>query len=359
MFLVQWRSMSFEPKRESPISLASGATSKRLEIEYLIRQADGAIAESLGQDVVAGLTQPAKTLPPKYFYDDRGSDLFEQICELPEYYLTRAETAILQTYGQDIADKTGPCQFIELGSGSSTKTRLLLSAYQSLGQPVDYCPIDISAGILEASAQKLLQDYPMLNVHGFVGTYELALHHLATQSHAKRLICFLGSTIGNLSPAEATSFFAQVKAALQPGDYFLLGMDLQKSIPQLEAAYNDRQGITAAFNLNMLRHLNHRFAGNFDLSQFEHWAFYNDVDHQIEMHLRSRCCQTVTLQQLNLTIDLAAGETIRTEVSRKFDRMVMEQQLATYGFIPVYHWTDPNHWFGLLLCQLTDSPNSQ
>jgi dimethylhistidine N-methyltransferase len=309
-----------------------------------------------GLDVIQGLSQIPKTLPAKYFYDDRGSQLFEQICDLPEYYLTRTETSILQSYAAAIAQLTGTCEFVELGSGSSTKTRILLDAYQQLGYPLHYYPIDVSAGILEQSAQALLIDYPTLKVHALVGTYELALQQLAqlqrsNRNLSKRMIGFLGSTLGNLDLEECDRFFAQIQTALQPGDYFLLGVDLHKSTAQLEAAYNDRQGVTAEFNLNMLRHLNQRFGGNFDLNQFEHLAFYNQQLHQIEMHLRSLCSQTVDFPSLKLKIQLQAEETIRTEISRKFDLAILQQQLQTNQLQTKQVWTDTNQWFGLLLCE--------
>lgn len=326
----------------------------RLQIEVLNNPTQVVEPETVGQDVIQGLTQQPKTLPPQYFYDDRGSQLFEQICELPEYYLTRTETAILQNYAAAIATITGVCELVELGSGSSTKTRLLFHAYQALGYPLHYIPIDISAGILKDSAHQLLIEYPTLAIHGLVGTYEQALQHLSRPHLPKRLIFFLGSSLGNLNPAECDQFFHQVRSALQPGEYFLLGVDLHKSTELLEAAYNDRQGVTAEFNLNMLRHLNQRFQGNFDLTQFEHWSFYNESLHQIEMHLRSLRSQTVELSALNLKIAFAAGETIRTEISRKFDLAETQQQLQAIGLTPLQVWTDQPAQFGLLLCQVSD-----
>lgn len=336
-------------KTASNISLQS--TTKRLQIEYLINFT-AQTNTSDGNDVIRGLTQNPKSLPARYFYDDRGSQLFEQICELPEYYLTRTETAILHEYASEIAQITGACELVELGSGSSTKTRILLDAYDQLGYPLHYLPIDVSAGILEISAKQLLADYPSLQVHALVSTYELALKKLMPSELASRMICFIGSTLGNLSPQECDVFFSQVTSALHPGEYFLLGVDLQKPKDLLEAAYNDRQGVTAAFNLNMLQHLNERFDGDFDLQQFEHWAFYNDRQHQIEMHLRSLRSQTVYLQALGITVEFASEETILTEISRKFNLYTMQQTLAQQGLKTVQVWTDTKQWFGLLLCQL-------
>ena len=326
---------------------------QRLQIDHLISPSNPlAIELTAGKDVVEGLGQAPKSLPPHYFYDDRGSQLFEQICELPEYYLTRTETAILQQYAPAIAQITGPCELVELGSGSAIKTRILLDAYAALDQPLHYMPIDVSAGILESSAQNLLIDYPTLQVHGLVSTYELALAKLEPAQLPTRMICFLGSSLGNLTPTECDVFFSQVKASLKPGEYFLLGFDLQKSPDILEAAYNDAQGITAAFNLNMLAHLNWRFQGDFDISQFEHVAFYNQSLHQIEIYLKSLRSQTVHLQSLNLTLEFAAGETVHTEISRKFNLASMQQDLKAKGLNPIQAWSDSKQWFGLVLCQV-------
>jgi len=324
-------------------------TTQRLFLENLMTQQDE--NETSGADVVYGLSKSPKTLPPKYFYDDRGSQLFEQICDLPEYYLTRTEADILQQNATDIVAHTGACELVELGSGSSTKTRLILSAYQQAGHPLCYRPIDVSAGILASSAQQLLHEYPTLKIHALVSTYELGLQQLHLSYLPQRMISFLGSSLGNLSSAECDRFFEHIAASLRPGDFFLLGVDLHKAATQLEPAYNDSQGITAAFNLNILQHLNQRFRGNFDLTQFEHWAFYNQEQHQIEMHLRSLKPQTVTLADLNLTIDLAAGETIRSEISRKFDLSDLQAQLQQQGLKLLKVWTDTHQWFAVMLFQ--------
>lgn len=328
---------------------------ERLSIEQLLGTT-ALVQAPEGSDVVSGLTQFPKSLPPKYFYDDRGSELFEQICDLPEYYLTRTETAILRRCAGEIARKTGACELVELGSGSSTKTRILLDAYSQLGEPLRYLPVDVSGGILESSARALLADYPSLQVHGLVSTYELALERLPPSLLPARTICFLGSTLGNLYPGECDVFFSQIANALQAGEYFLLGVDLHKSKEILEPAYNDSQGVTAAFNLNMLHHLNWRFEGNFDIAQFEHWAFYSEERRQIEMHLRSLRSQTVCLRALDLTVEFSPGETIHTEISRKFDLDVMRSDLQARGLAPLQVWTDPQQWFALLLCQRQAAP---
>ncbi len=260
----------------------------------------------------------------------------------------------MQSCASEIAAITGACEIVELGSGSSTKTRILLDAYQQKGLPLHYLPIDVSAGMLESSALSLLADYPSLQVDALAGTYELALSQIEPSQLPSRMICFIGSTLGNLNPQECDVFLSQVKAALQAGEYFLLGIDLQKPKHILEAAYNDNQGVTAAFNLNMLEHLNWRFQGNFDTTQFEHWAFYNETEHQIEMHLKSKRSQAVELHTLKLNVHFEPGETIRTEISRKFSLNSIQQELKAKNLVPQKVWTDENQLFGLLLCQLQD-----
>ncbi|HIK03857.1 MAG TPA: L-histidine N(alpha)-methyltransferase [Trichormus sp. M33_DOE_039] len=304
-----------------------------------------------GADVIQGLTQTPKSLPPKYFYDDRGSELFEQICELPEYYPTRTEAWILRQYANEIAQITGECELIELGSGSSTKTIFLLDAYQKIYTLFRYIPIDVSAGILKASVLKLQKKYSNLSIDALVGTYEQALAQLASTASPCRMIFFLGSSIGNFNQRDADVFLHQIADALNPGDYFLLGLDLQKPKDILEAAYNDNQGVTAAFNLNILSHLNWRFQGNFDLNSFNHQAIYNQADAQIEMYLHSHKSHWVSLEALDLKVFLESGEKILTEISRKFDLAIMQKELEIQGLKTVKIWTDPQEWFGLILCQ--------
>ncbi len=320
----------------------------RLLVEYL--KSDSSENDN-DRDVIAGLTQKRKSLPPRYFYDSKGSQLFEKICELPEYYPTRTEASILQQYAAEIVETTGACELVELGSGSSTKTRFLLTAYRDADYPIYYVPIDVSGSILEASAANLLSEYPTLDIHGLVGTYKNALIKLPSSPLAKKMVFFLGSSLGNFTQQRCDLFFEQVTAVLNRGDYFLLGIDLHKAIDILEAAYNDSQGVTAAFNLNMLEHLNRRFQGNFQLDKFKHWAFYDRVQNQIEMHLVSQISQSVRLDALDLQIELAAGETIQTEISRKFDLPQMQTYLAKIGLNYLQTWTDVNSWFGLILCQ--------
>ena len=305
-----------------------------------------------GKDVIKGLTEKLKSLPPKYFYDDPGSQLFEKICELPEYYPTRTEAWILQEYADEIAAITNCCDLIELGSGSSTKTQALLTAYQKIANSCRYLPIDVSGGILKTSVLQLQEKYPDIAIHGLLGTYEQALVHLESNYLQSRMLFFLGSSLGNFNQEECDIFLNQVSRTLQPGDYFLLGIDLQKPQDILEAAYNDSQEVTAAFNLNMLSHLNWRFQGNFDISLFKHQAVYNQVDHQIEMYLHCQKSHWVSLELLDLKVNFEAGESILTEISRKFNLATMEKNLSDKGLKTVKTWTDEKEWFGLILCQV-------
>lgn len=324
-----------------------------LQIDYLSNS--NLLTNSLdGRDLILGLTQSPKSLPAQYFYNQRGSELFEQICDLPEYYLTRTESQILQQYAPEISQITGTCELVELGSGSSTKTRLLLDAYQALGHKLKYVPIDVSGEILTESAKQLQQDYPQIQIQGIVGTYAQALVRLEPTTSASRLIFFLGSSLGNFTRQQSRRFFSQINAALNVGEYFLLGVDLQKPKHLLEAAYNDDRGITAEFNLNMLAHLNERFAGNFNLQLFEHWAFYNQQLNQIEMHLRCLQSHTVSLKALDFQVELSAGETIMTEISRKFDLALAQKELQSRGLKTLAVWTDPKQWFGLILSQKSE-----
>ena len=322
-----------------------------LEINYL-SNSNLDINYDDGQDVVQGLTKKQKTLPARYFYDAKGSQLFEEICELPEYYPTRTEASILEQYAKEIAQTTGHCELIELGSGSSTKTRLLLDAYHNNQYPTYYMPIDVSGSILEASAKQLLQEYTNLKIRGQVGTYQQALNNLPSSILSNKMIFFLGSSLGNFTAQECDRFFTQIVEVLNPGDYFLLGIDLQKPLNILEPAYNDAQGVTAAFNLNMLSHLNWRFGSNFDLDLFKHRAVYNSSKNQIEMYLYCQKNHAVYFENLDLSVEFTAGTSIQTEISRKFNLEQMQQYLTTMGLKYLKSWSDSQKWFGIILCQV-------
>jgi L-histidine N-alpha-methyltransferase len=301
------------------------------------------IHSRLREDVTVGLQQRQKTLPPRYFYDERGSQLFEEICQQPEYYLTRTEAAILTAHAGDILDVVGECSIVELGSGSAIKTRLLLNEGARRDYRLHYIPIDISESMLRASAHLLQADYPQIRIDGLATDY---LHGLSALPEAScRLVLFLGSNLGNFTLAEQEQFFGHLAASLQDGDYLLLGLDLRKPVDILEAAYNDRAGVTALFNLNMLKRLNRELHANFHLANFAHLAFYNRDYHQIEMHLQSTAAQEVNIPDLGLRVPFRRGETIHTEISRKFDLREIRLQLAVYGFQLCAQWTDGREWF--------------
>ena len=312
----------------------------------------GALRSRFREDVAFGLQQPQKTLHPKYFYDARGSKLFEDICRQPEYYLTRTEAEILRRHAPDIVAHTAGAALVELGSGNSVKTRLLFDEYQRRDQLRQYVPIDISAAMLEETARGLLHDYPTLRIDALATDYTTALSALPAAD--RRIVLFLGSNLGNFSPTEQAELFAQLAACLRPGDQLLLGLDLRKPVAILEAAYNDAAGVTADFNRNILRHVNRELHADFDPARFAHLAFYNADAHQIEMHLESESAQTVTVAALDLAVSFRAGETIHTEISRKFDARDVEAQLTRYGFRSQAAWTDPNDYFVLSLFRYAD-----
>jgi dimethylhistidine N-methyltransferase len=265
--------------------------------------------------------------------------------------LTRTERQILERSAEEIVHLVGPCDLVELGSGSASKTRILFDAYQQQNCPLRYVPVDVSGGMLEDSARTLLKDYRHLTIHGLVSTYDLALANLPEPKLPRRMIAFIGSTLGNLPPHKAQRFFQNVSQALDTGDYFLLGVDRHKDTATLEAAYNDAEGVTAEFNLNMLHHLNWRFEANFDLTQFRHVAVYNEGDRRIEMYIESLGDQTVTLKALDLTVPFVQGERLMSEISRKFEPDDLAQELSEHGLKVVKLFTDPQQMFALLLCQ--------
>jgi L-histidine N-alpha-methyltransferase len=310
----------------------------------------GFLASSLRADALAGLTATPKSLPPKWFYDAQGSALFEKITELPEYYPTRAERAILAAQASSIASMTRARTLVELGSGSSEKTRLLLSALRAAGTLRCYVPVDVSEPALVMAADSLTAGYPGLDVRAVVSDFE---EHLglpaADDAPAPRLVAFLGSTIGNLVPAQRAAFLTRVRAALLPGDAFLLGTDLVKDPEVLVAAYDDASGVTAQFNKNVLAVLNAELGADFDLDTFEHVAVWDPDAEWIEMRLRSAVSQTVHVPGIGLTVSFAEGEEMRTEVSAKFRRDGVRAELAASGLTMRSWWTDPAGQFGLSL----------
>jgi L-histidine Nalpha-methyltransferase len=308
--------------------------------------------DALCADVLAGLTATPKSLPPKYFYDERGSELFDKITRLPEYYLTRAETAILRQHAGQIAALSACESLVELGSGTSTKTRLLLTALLDHGTLRTFIPLDVDPVVLSEAADKLTADYPGLQVAPVVGDFE---HDLtALPRGGRRMIAFLGSTIGNLDPPARASLFRQVAAALGPADTFLLGTDLVKDPARLVRAYDDQAGVTAEFNRNVLVVLNRELNADFVVDRFEHVALW-DAEHEwIEMRLRSACAQQVTVRDLGLAVSFAAGEELHTEISAKFRSAGLQAELAAAGLASRRFWTDRHGDFGLTLAGLAD-----
>jgi dimethylhistidine N-methyltransferase len=303
-----------------------------------------------GRDVAAGLTASPKHLPCCYFYDRLGSVLFEAICEVPEYYLTRAETAILRRHADEIAARFSTAMdLIELGSGSAVKTRLLIEAFLRRHPVQRYLPLDICRTSLEESSLDLLRTYPNLEVLAIAAEYQEGLEHLRTTAARPRLILWLGSNIGNLERAAAARFLAQVRAILAPGDRLLIGVDLRKDRSVLEAAYDDACGVTAAFNRNLLARINRELGGHFDLSTFRHRAVYNEPVGRIEMYLVSEAAQQVPIDELGLTVSLAAGEAIHTENSYKYSPEEIAALAAAAGLCCEREWFDSERRFNLTL----------
>jgi L-histidine Nalpha-methyltransferase len=312
------------------------------------------LGRTLRTDVVTGLTADRKWLPPKWFYDARGSELFEQITELREYYPTRAERQILQARADDIARQTGARSLMELGSGYSTKTRLLLDALTAQSRLEAFVAMDVSPTALGAAAARIGADYPGLRVHNIVGDLTRHLKHLP--AGGDRMVAFLGGTIGNLLPAERAAFLADVRSVLDAGEHLLLGTDLVKSPRVVVPAYDDADGVTADFNRNVLRVLNRRLDADFDLDGFAHVALWDADREWIEMRLRARWPMRVTIPAVDLVVDFAAGEEVRTEVSAKFRRDGVERELTEAGFALDHWWTDRDGLFAVSLARAVPVP---
>ncbi len=303
------------------------------------------LVSTLIDDAQRGLSTAPRWLPPKYFYDDRGSELFDEITRLPEYYPTRAERELLARYADDIVLAAEAHVLLELGSGSSEKTTLLLDALDRAGQLASYVPVDVSGGALRAALDDLARIRPNLPIHPVVADFE---HHLSDlPAPGRRLVAFLGSTIGNFAPADRTEFFGRLAQALQPGETFLLGVDLVKDPQRLVAAYDDAAGVTAEFNRNVLRVLNRELDGDFVPDDFEHVAIWDADNEWIEMRLRALRPMTVNLPGAELSFTLDADEEIRTEISAKFRRLTVESELVAAGFRLLGWWTDGDYALAL------------
>jgi L-histidine Nalpha-methyltransferase len=304
-------------------------------------------AQALRRDVLDGLTQTPKSLPPKWFYDSVGSDLFDQITRLPEYYPTRTEAQILRARSAEIAAASGADTLVELGSGTSEKTRMLLDALRDSGSLRRFIPFDVDAGVLKAAGAAIGKEYPGIEIDAVCGDFEEHLGKIPRVG--RRLVAFLGSTIGNLTPGPRADFLAALSETLQPGDTLLLGTDLVKDSGRLVRAYDDSAGVTAQFNRNVLAVVNRALDGDFDLDSFEHVAKWNTDDERIEMWLRANDAQRVHIRALDLTVDFAAGEEMLTEVSCKFRPDGVAAELATAGLRRTHWWTDSSGDFGLSL----------
>jgi len=300
-------------------------------------------------EIREGLLSTPKKLPTKYFYDDFGSTLFEQICELPEYYQTRTEHQLLKTVADDIVTLTGADELVELGSGAATKTRVLLDAMERAKQLRFYVPFDVSEGIVRRVAQELVEEYEGLQVHGVVGDFLANLEHIP--DGGRRLVVILGGTVGNMGPEAGPEFLSSIYDEMDQGDFFLLGVQLITDVDRLEAAYNDSAGVTAAFNKNMLAVLKSVIGADFDPEAFEHVALFNPDKHRIEMHLRSVQDQVIPIPELDLDLHLQEGEEILTEISMKFTRHQVEALLTRAGFSPVEWYSDPQTLHGLALAK--------
>jgi L-histidine N-alpha-methyltransferase len=317
------------------------------DLEHLLDERD--LAQELRADVRTGLAATPKWLPPKWFYDARGSELFDEITRLPEYYPTRAERAVLTAHAGEIAAGTGAKTLVELGSGASDKTRLLLDALHRHGSLGAFVPLDVSASALGETVVAVGEAFPGVNVRGIVGDFTRHLGHLP--AGGGRLVAFLGGTIGNLLPDERAVFLRALRSQLEPGEWFLLGADLVKDPAVLVPAYDDAAGVTAEFNRNVLRVINRELEADFDPVAFAHVAIWDPAEEWIELRLRADHDMRVRIDALDMTLDFASGEELRTEVSAKFRREGLAGELGDAGLALRRWWTDPAGLFGVALAQ--------
>ena len=303
---------------------------------------------TLAEDVLDGLTRPFKELPPKHFYDSRGAQLFDRICELPEYYPTRAERAILTDSAEELSRLTNAAELVELGSGSASKTRVLLDALSAAGTLERYIPVDVTESVVRECAAELTDEYPGLRVHGVIGDLERHLDRVPP-AEGPRVVAFLGGTIGNFPPGSRRRVLRKIASLLGPDDHLLLGTDLVKDPEILEAAYDDADGVTAEFNRNLLQVLNRELGADFDPDDFDHVAVF-DAEHEwVEMRLRARREHTTMVRDLDLSVHFEAGEEMRTEISAKFTAERLQSDLSA-AELELVHWlTDPDELFALTL----------
>ncbi len=307
----------------------------------------------LANDVLDGLTRPFKELPPKHFYDAHGSELFERICELPAYYPTRTERQILVTQADQIVAHTGSGagELVELGSGSAEKARIILDAMARAGTLRRYIPFDVSEQVVEDAARQLVGEYEGLRVHGVIGDFERHLDRIPASDGVPRIVALLGGTIGNFPPGSRRALLRKVGALLEPGDRLLLGTDLVKDPAVIEAAYDDPEGMTAAFNRNVLHVINRELDADFPAEEFDHVAFFDRTHEWIEMRLRARASCTVQIADIGLQVDFAAGEELRTEISAKFTRSRLQADLQAAGLALDHWYTDEDELFALSMAR--------
>ncbi len=331
------------PHESFPLSLGN-----QLKI---IGKLDGNHRDEMIKDLQSGMEKRQKSIPPKYFYDHRGSQLFEQICITPEYYPTKTEFAILEDYAAAIMEffREEGGDLIELGSGSNQKIRRLLDRWSlAEHQRIRYVPVDISESSLIDSAHDLLKDYERLEILGVIADFT---RHISILPRGRKLITFFGSTIGNFTEREAVRLFRSIRSIMGAEDRFLLGMDMLKPVEVIESAYNDRQGVTGNFNRNILEHINRELKGDFDGRDFDHWAYFNPEREWVEMHLRARRPVRVRLDDLSLAVNIQQGETIHTEISRKFSWESAHRLFRMTGMTVSRWFTDPKGWFSLVELQ--------
>ncbi len=304
---------------------------------------------TLANDVLDGFTRPFKEIPPKHFYDTRGSELFERICEQPEYYPTRAETAILAHAADQIIAQTGAGELVELGAGASDKARILLDAMEQAGTLRRYIPLDVSESVVRDAAEALIHDYDGLRVHGVIGDFERHLERVPMRDGVPRLVALLGGTIGNFPPGSRRALLRRIAGLLGPGDRLLLGTDLVKDPDVIEAAYDDGAGVTAEFNRNVLHVINRELDADFPVENFDHIAFFDRRHEWIEMRLRARRPCSVRIAGVGLRVEFAAGEELRTEISAKFTQRRLAEDFAAAGLVLEGWFTDAEQQFGLSL----------
>ena len=331
------------PAEETHLAQTEPAPDQRLYVHNLVKRDPLA---NLADDVRKGLAAQPKRFLPKYFYDELGSQLFEAICLLPEYYLTRSENEIFKRYASEIAAAVdGQITLVEMGSGSASKTRLIIEAILQRQSQLVFMPVDISRSAIESSSRILLQSYPRLTIDAYAADYFTGLAELGKKPRKRTLALFLGSNISNFDLEEALRFLRALRSVLNKGDALLLGADLKKDPAILEAAYNDALGVTSAFNLNVLARINRELGGDFDLHNFRHFAFYNEAMGRIEIYIESLANQTVRIEKLDLEVEFAAGELIHTENSYKYDLAGIARLAQETGFTVSRTWLDSQERF--------------